>query len=315
MGSTSMAAKRSTLSPCASSRRQSAAACCRGRVTRTPMPCSGSMRSGATQPLQQFAGARLEQAPRELLAEGCGAGAVTGYALAQQPRSVGLRDQTLERETVSLDAGEGGERRLATAAQRSRKGALCRQRGVSGGIIECSHERARARIVATALDADRSLTYCRQHRRGGETGCDVRLEPEADEAGTGEDDGVQGAVLEAREARVDVAAQRLDAQVGPYGQDLRLAPQARGTELRARGQVGEGAAATAEQRVARIGAREKRGDHEALRHLCRHVLHGVDRDVGASLGERSLELLDEQTLAADGREAPVLDPIALRRHR
>src|ERR1700683_1603036 len=103
-----MAAKRSTLAPCASSRRQSAAACCRGRVTRTPMPCSGSMRSGATQPLQQFTGARLEQAPREFLAEGCGAGGVTRYALAQQARSVGLRDQTLQRQPVSLDAREGG---------------------------------------------------------------------------------------------------------------------------------------------------------------------------------------------------------------
>src|ERR1700722_20117609 len=207
MGSNSMAAKRSTLAPCASSRRQSGAACCRGRVTRTPMPCSGSMRSGAAQPLQQFAGARPEQAPRELLAEGCGAGAVTGYALAQQARSVGLRDQTLKRQPVALDVGEGGDRRLAAPSQCSREGALCRERGVSGGIIECGHERARARIVATALDADRSLTYRRQHRRGGESACDARLEPEADEAGTSEDDGVQGAVLEAREARLDVAAQ------------------------------------------------------------------------------------------------------------
>ena len=39
-------------------------------------------------------------------------------------------------------------------------------------------------------------------------------------------------------------------------------------------------------------------------------MHG---EIGAVLAHRLLELLDEQTLAADIRERPILDAIALRR--
>ena len=41
----------------------------------------------------------------------------------------------------------------------------------------------------------------------------------------------------------------------------------------------------------------------------------MHRDVGAPLLERHLEFLDEQALAADGREAPILNAIAFSHHR
>ena len=82
-----------------------------------------------------------------------------------------------------------------------------------------------------------------------------------------------------------------------------------------RRQVGEAGDALRDERVARIGPRQRGGDAEAGRQLARHVLHRVHGDVGAAFLHRDLEFLDEQTLAADLGERAVLHPVALRAHR
>ena len=72
--------------------------------------------------------------------------------------------------------------------------------------------------------------------------------------------------------------------------------------------------AVGHERVARILARGDRRQREALRHVHRHVLERMHGEIGAALGHRDLELLDEQPLAADVGERPVEHPVALRRH-
>ena len=41
----------------------------------------------------------------------------------------------------------------------------------------------------------------------------------------------------------------------------------------------------------------------------------MDGDVRASFGDRDFQLLDEKSLAADLRQRPIHDAVALRRHR
>src|SRR4029077_15354305 len=67
--------------------------------------------------------------------------------------------------------------------------------------------------------------------------------------------------------------------------------------------------------VPRILPLEDRGDGEPGRQLGRQVLHGVHRELRAAVGERVLQLLDEESLAADLVEALVEELVALRRHR
>ena len=67
----------------------------------------------------------------------------------------------------------------------------------------------------------------------------------------------------------------------------------------------ERAIAVGDEGVARILARGDRREREARRQVGRHVLHRMHREVGAAVGHRVLQLLDEQALAADLVEAAV----------
>ena len=57
--------------------------------------------------------------------------------------------------------------------------------------------------------------------------------------------------------------------------------------------------------VARIGALEKSRERELRRNDRRHVLEAVHGDIDVAVLQRFVELLDEQTLAADSREQHV----------
>ncbi len=49
--------------------------------------------------------------------------------------------------------------------------------------------------------------------------------------------------------------------------------------------------------------------------IARHILHRMYGNVGPAFLESGFQFLDEQALAADGSQAPVLNTIALGRHR
>src|ERR1700678_4197554 len=153
----SMAGKRNVLAPSVSKSRHSGMACCWGRVTRTPTPCSGSMRSSAAQPLQQFAGADGQQPLGELNAQDLGVRGASRYGVAQYARSIRLRHQALERQAILRDLRVGRDRRLAAAAEPSCKCALRIDGFASRGVIESFKHAARLEVVRAAFDADYSL--------------------------------------------------------------------------------------------------------------------------------------------------------------
>ncbi len=94
---------------------------------------------------------------------------------------------------------------------------------------------------------------------------------------------------------------------------LRLASQARRADDGAGRQRRQRIVTVGDERIARILARGNRREHEAVGKVHRHVLQRMDGEVGASFAHRGFELLDEQSLAADGGERPVDHAIALRR--
>ena len=144
--------------------------------------------------------------------------------------------------------------------------------------------------------------------------CDAVRKAEALEACHGQDDRVEVLALKLLQARVDIAAQVRNIEVRPCVQELRLAAQARGADLCALRQILERLVHRAHHSVPRIKSLRDGRDHEALRHLCRHVLEAVHRDVDAALEHLLLELFREEPLAADLGERRVEDLVALCRH-
>ena len=89
-----------------------------------------------------------------------------------------------------------------------------------------------------------------------------------------------------------------------------LPAQRGGADDRTLRQVGDASDVARDQHVARILARQERGDHQPGRQRRRHVLHAVHGDIDAPRQQRLLDLLDEQALAAGFGQRPVLDRVA-----
>ena len=117
--------------------------------------------------------------------------------------------------------------------------------------------------------------------------------------------GVDDAGLALGEARIDIAAQGDDLQIGPAMEQLRTAAQSRSADDRALPEVGDAMDVARDQHVACILARQKGGDGEAIRLRRRHVLHAVHSGVDAArqhrLGERRHER--RAGVGADGHRA------------
>ena len=65
-----------------------------------------------------------------------------------------------------------------------------------------------------------------------------------------------------------------------------------------------------DQRVAGVLAPQRAGEHDAGRQRGLQVLQAVHREVDAAVGERLVDLLGEQALAADLRQAAILHRVA-----
>ena len=143
---------------------------------------------------------------------------------------------------------------------------------------------------------------------------DTALEPQADQAGRRQDDGVVVPGVELGQPGVDVAAQGLDHEVWPAHRELALTAQAGGADPPAIGQGVEGCVAVGHEGVEGVLALQDHRQMQSAREVHRHVLHGMDRDVGLAREHPLLELLHEEPLATYLRERGVEDPVALGGH-
>ncbi len=132
--------------------------------------------------------------------------------------------------------------------------------------------RAGTRGTLVPLHADDALGRGRQHLLGYEQLADAIVELESLEPGSGQDDGVIVAVIELGQARVDVAAQPVDFEIGKSLAHLRLAAQARSADATAGRQIGKTVEMIGDKSVARILAFHHQRQFEPLGKLHRHVL-------------------------------------------
>ncbi len=130
-----------------------------------------------------------------------------------------------------------------------------------------------------------------------------------------QDNRVELAVLQLRESRIDIAAQRLDGQIRAHQPELRLAAQARAADPRTLRQRVQRRPGPADQRIRVVGPFENRCQAKAGGHLGRDILHGMDGDIRLARLHRNFEFLDEQALAADFLQAAIENLVAAGRHR
>ena len=166
-------------------------------------------------------------------------------------------------------------------------------------MVERRQQSLHLDIVGAALDADGALPACWQavfnaHRRR-----DAILEPQPDQTCGCQDDRVVLVRVQLGQARVDVATQEADFQVGTARQQLGLTAQAGGAYDAAGWQRREALETVGYEGIACVFTLADAEQTEASREVHRYVFHGVYGDVGRVFQERGLQLLDEQTLAAD----------------
>ena len=194
--------------------------------------------------------------------------------------------------------------------------ALGRYFGSAVGTVQRGtgrRHRTTAGVIAGAhLNGDRPLRRRRRHHRRVNRHM-IDIEPEAPQPGHGQNDGVIAALGKGREARVHIAAKKLDPQVGPALQQDRLAADRGGADNRAMRQRIK-AFIAADQRVAPVLARQDRDDLGALGKDGFHILHRMDGGIALAVEKTALKLLDKQALAAGIGKRAVKDAVAARGH-
>src|SRR6516162_11763716 len=229
--------------------------CC-GRVTSKRTPSHRCEEIGARALLELAAGLGAET-------HGIGGGALP--LRLEHAAAVGLGDQAAKAQSPGGDDGVTRDRRAAGAFEHREEGTLGRERGRSVGVVDDGEQRERALVVAARLDGDDPLPDRRQEIVDGNHRGRAVGKPEALQAGEREHDGVDLAGGKLAQARLHIAAQGNDREVAAQPLDERLAAQRGGADARAARQLGERLGLAADEDVARVLAREHRGDHESWR--------------------------------------------------
>ena len=132
------------------------------------------------------------------------------------------------------------------------------------------------------LDCQRTLPGCRQHLVRIKSHPDALFQSQALEPSGSQDNAVKSAFIELAQASIQIATQRLNADIGSAKLRKSVAQkhhptQARSTHHSAWRQVGQAGAGVGHQSVARVLTLHHAGQHEASRQLHRDVferMHG-----------------------------------------
>ena len=209
----------------------------------------------------------------------------------------------------------GGHRRVARGAEPAQVRALGERADARGGVVDSVDPGARGPVGRAHLDRENPLPDGGNENRRVQRPRVPGLEPETAQPSGGEDHRVPGSARELSHARVHVAANRLDDEVGPECE--REGPPARAgrADHRSRPQTLEVHRRPGDEDVTRVLAFGVRREREPRRELGREVLEAVDREVEGALEQRLLDLPHEQALAPDRGQSRLEQPVALGPHR
>ncbi len=159
-------------------------------------------------------GASFEKETAHTFAEGASLGGRGAGALLDVLRAVDAANAGFEDEFVAFHARPCAERNLAAAFERAEETTLGDDGAAGFGVVELFDGGGGIGVVGAALDADCALTDCGEKNIGSENFGDAMRGAEAIEPGFSEHDGVVFAAFDFAEARIHVAAQIADVEVG-----------------------------------------------------------------------------------------------------
>src|SRR6185437_8880693 len=174
----------------------------------------------------------------------------------------------------------------ATATERRQKRALRRDRQQRWPVDDRREQRARGSLV-TALHRQRALPRRGQHLVQRELLTNFIPAPQAFQPRQRKYDGVIGAIRRQRlaHARIDIATDIDEAQVGPPHEQLRRPSPAACTDRSARGQGFQRVACPADERVVWVATLWDRADDESLALVGGQVFQAVDGEIDCAIAE------------------------------
>ena len=136
---------------------------------------------------------------------------------------------------------------------------------------------------------------------------DAILPTQAPQSGRSKHDRVVAAFIQLAQARVDVAADVFDLQIGTAA---RSCAARRNEPVPTRAPVREILQGPANQGIARIFALRNRGQRQAGRQIGRHVFQAVNGEIDRAREQRLFDFLGEKALRSDLRKCNVGDLVA-----
>jgi hypothetical protein len=168
---------------------------------------------------------------------------------------------------------------------------------VGVGVIERGADPA-GWAIGAGFNCEGALPHGGAHGFGRENLCDTTSPTEAAQPSGREDDGGVLAFIELAEARIDVAADGFEAEIGTEAAELRGAAQRAGSDGLARLKFGK---LSADNCIAGIFPLRDGGDGEARGQFGWQIFQTVHGEMGASIEKGFLDFLGEQAFAASGR--------------
>src|SRR5664279_1349098 len=230
--------------------------------------------------------------------------------LAQNFRAIRTGNNRGKLQPAILHLSERANRDLASAAQLVQYCALAGGSGVGRRVVEKREMFAHLNIAFADLDAKRTLSCRGAHKLFRKDFLHQFHFAQPCKSGGSQNDGIVFAFFQLAHARVNIAPQRMDHQIGPRRLQLRLAAQATGTHARTMWQRLDAVVLDGQKHVARIDPRGDGNHFESGRQLGRQVFEAVHSEINPAFGQGVFDLLGEHAFGADLGQCYLRDLVA-----
>ena len=238
-------------------------------------------------------------------------GGRTFLLFAQDDAAVHFGHQAVQDEALVVQhLRMTGDGHLTAAVQTGQETALGFHADAGGAVFHAGQQFQHFTVITTAFDAQGTLAHGGHEGGRLEMVHAVRGKTQTLEPGGGQHDGVVFAFLHLAQAGIHIAAQGKDLQVGTQIEQLGLTAQAAGAHAGPLGQFVQRGVAVGEQAVHADLTLGHAAQDEALGQDHGHVLDAVHGQVGGTVQQGFLDLLDEQALAAHLGHGDIQDDVA-----
>jgi hypothetical protein len=220
--------------------------------------------------------------------------------------------QSAQPQASSLYFCEGSNGDLAAAAEFPEESTLAGGGGAGGIIIKKCDDRPGYRVTVADFDCQGALSRSGGHRFYRDHLTDQLRFAQAIQAGGGKNDSLILAGFEFAQARVNIAAQRVNLKILTKGLQLGLTAQAAGANVCLMRQRFNAGKLQGTKNVARIFARGDGGNFEIDAQFRGQIFQAVHGKVNTVFGEGFFDFLREHALGANFGERNIRDFIARR---